>query len=563
MSSTGKTMECLTKDALLQKPQAGLTFPTYGQQRSPFTLSGAPITTIPQSITGATEKRRKPPRLDTTPRDMVQYTATADTTNLVAYFAPDNYYNVNLSTENISGPDPNTTLRFNQITYTLKFSALHSSIWPTSNVVIWGGKVIQFSMVFISSEGYFFHLCIPVKITEDTVNENVYLKTWLSKTSLPSTGLTVNDALNFRGSELDVRFATLQYCLKYNAHVTPVTVSAVRQELYELQPYTLCMFKTPLFLSKANLPEWLKADPNLDNLNVVPHPKDAINTPYRRKTFNDIFNYVMGSSEIGYYIYNGNKDPYLLGIETHFDDSYSQGVVSPAYFKVTSASISGKAFAPDQLKEGVRSLNNVKCYPIDLASQVDDNGNIYIDETSKNPINTKDVLRGDFIDEEGANMDISGADAITLDQLKKAAALADFNSSVRYWIALIIMLLITLAIVAALVVYFFRAESFGGVAVTTAMAMATRSKIDALPAAAAPAAPATPAVPAAPATPAAPAQPRNAPKQKSIFPGMLSPALPPPAVEQTHSVRNLVAEVPLQQRQAANQRTWGQYFGVR
>ena len=464
--------ECLTQDSILQKPQAGLTFPTSGQQKPPFTLSGGPITTIPQSISGGMEMRRKPPRVDVTPKDMLEYTAIADTTNLTAYFAANNYYSIKLSTEHMLGPDPNTTLRYNLITYTHKFSALHAPIWPSLNMLN-GAPYIQFSMVFRSSEGYFFHLCIPVQIVLDNKNENQYLKTWLTKSTIPSTGLTTNDLLNFRGSENSVLFATLQYCLKYDIHTLPTTVSTTPQESYVRQPYTFCLFKTPLKISQLSLPSWLSSDTSLTNSSTIPLPKEAIGTPYRRKTFDEIFNYFMGG-DIGTYIY-GNKDPYLLGVEKHFDDSYSQNAVTAAFFNVTSASISGQAFSPGQLKDGVRSLNNVKCYPIDLVSQVDENGNIYIDEGLNKPINTNDVLKNDFIDSPDlhSSVDASGGPNMALNDLQKQARAADFNSALRYWIALAIMVLIILAIVASIIVYFFRAETFGGTAVTAAVAVAS------------------------------------------------------------------------------------------
>ena len=50
-------------------------------------------------------------------------------------------------------------------------------------------------------------------------------------------------------------------------------------------------------------------------------------------------------------------------------------------------------YTPDQLKPNVRGLQNVKCYPIDLATQIDDNGNIYIDRTTNKPTDTNDVLK--------------------------------------------------------------------------------------------------------------------------------------------------------------------------
>jgi hypothetical protein len=38
-----------------------------------------------------------------------------------------------------------------------------------------------------------------------------------------------------------------------------------------------------------------------------------------------------------------------------------------------------------------RLLNSVKCYPIDLVTQVDNNGDIYIDETTSKPIDVRPI----------------------------------------------------------------------------------------------------------------------------------------------------------------------------
>jgi len=474
--------ECLTQDSILQRPQAGLTFPSYGQQLSPFTLSGGPITTIPKSITGMTEMRRKPPRTDSTTKEQIKMTSSVDTSNLVAYFAADNYYKVNLSTENIAGADPNTSLRFNNTKYTLKFSALHSALWPSVGS-------LQFSLLFMSDTGKFFHMCIPVKYSDS--NENLYLKSWVSGVPVPAGGLTMNDVMNFRGSENDVRFVTLNYCLKYNNYTTNIQSSPKTN--FKIKPYTLCLFKNDLYINETNVPEWLQNDPFLKNARVNPLPTvNMIDQTYRRKTFDDIFNYMMGG-DIAVYIY-GNKDPYLVGVEKHFDDTYTQNAVLPSYYKISTNKIAGSAYSSTQLKDGVRGLKNVKCYPIDLVSQIDEGGNIYIDESTNKPLNTGEVLR-----ELGADASSSLDTAAANDAAKKQLAAAQFDSSVRFWIAFAIIMLIALAFLISIIVYFFSAKPFAdtdSIAATPAAAAAVVAATAALPTPAAAALP-TPAAPRA------------------------------------------------------------------
>jgi hypothetical protein len=87
-------------------------------------------------------------------------------------------------------------------------------------------------------------------------------------------------------------------------------------------------------------------------------------------------------------------DNHLISAESHFGNAtQAQNSITPAFFTVKTNLLSGTAYTSDQLKEGKRGLQNVKCYPIDLANQIDDGGNIYIDENNNTPEDPRTVLR--------------------------------------------------------------------------------------------------------------------------------------------------------------------------
>jgi hypothetical protein len=412
--------DCITKDAILQKPQEGLTYPASGQPSSPFTLKGAPLTNRPQPLTGLTEYRRR-------------QNANTDTKNQQAYFALDQYYTINLASEHILGPDQNTTLRFDNRTYTLRFACVHKSLWVPKVNNARPSSPPQVSLVFTNSENQFFHICIPIQYINSSQDENIFLKYWFYTnpgTNVPS-GFTLNEILNFRSD--DVRFVTLQYCLTYN--VNRVT-----------SPYTFCLFQTPLKLNLGNCSPWLRNDPNFERPDDIPTEAQSFKS-YRRKTFDEIFNYVL-RGQINKYIYD-KVDPYLVSEEAHFDDDRTQNVILPAYFKVKSQELSGKLFNQNfsQAREGVRGLQNVKCYPIDLATQIDDEGNIFVDESTNKPI------------------DLNTVNVNKLQEYDPALALQAANkqkqneSWVRFMIAFAIIFLILLALVVVLVVFVFRGKS--------------------------------------------------------------------------------------------------------
>lgn len=416
---------CLTKDQLLQAPQEGLTYPSYGQTTPPFELKGGFYTTLPQVLTGKKVYLRKP-------------NVTTDTSNFVSYFAADNYQEIPVQGENMLRSDTSSTLRFNQKTFDLRFGLLHRSIWSSSG--------LQVSLVFISQSRTLFHICIPVVIGGELRNENQFLASWLGRKPIPGSGLSLNELVNFRGSESDVRFATMEFCLKYN-----VRTQANGKEVFDLSPYTVCMFKNPIYIQSQTCPDWLRNEPNFDSAPIMlKDVRPPLPGTWRIRDFNECFNLMFNIKKQVL----SQTDPFVLSSEEHFENTRDQNVVKPTYFKVNTTSLTGRPLTSKQTAEGVRGLQNVKCYPIDLAHQVDDGGNIYIDQTSNKPVNVKDAVTGSksgnvFPDE------IDGGDM--LDVSVEAAQAA---SRVRFWIAFAVIMLILIAFLVTIIVYVFRGTSF-------------------------------------------------------------------------------------------------------
>ena len=415
-------IQCVSTDAALRPPTT-IDFST-GQPSSPFVLKGSPMTNKPNSIPNASEYRRTAKALE----------------NIKApkYLNDENYYILNLATENIIGPDSfgNTTLRYESRNYTLAFIAIHAGLWSSSEQ--------QVSMVFTSDTFEIFHICIP--IITDTEEENPFLKAWLSpndRIPLPS-GFTVNELLNFKTPQ--VNFATLQYCLQYNEKRT-------------ISPYTLCLFETPLKVSALSSPAWLQT---LSVPSKIPAEGDP--TPYRRKTFDEIFN-LMFHGQVMYYI-RDFIEPKLISLEKHIYADVTQDVIKPVTYSVKLIEVYKKP-----IKEGfasgandsLLSLQNVKCYPINLATQIDANGNVVIDQETKKPVDLKAVSGNQVA---AANIGVGDTNAA-----------AETQAYIQFMIIFSIIFLIVLAAIIAVCVYVFRGKSISTDTQTNAALGATAASV--------------------------------------------------------------------------------------
>jgi hypothetical protein len=424
-------MSCIGQSTVIQKPQNGIVFSETAPSTPPFELKGQPLSNPPEAVRNAMQPVRKSDAVIDRSRD--------------DYTADKNYYTVNVKTPNIIGRNVNTTLRYQNETYVQEFIAVHKNIWYDPS-----NTVPQVSMVFTAPNGSIIHICIPIEHQNTSERENLFLKYWLYRKppsgQMPA-GMTLNELLNFReASGQKVTFATLQYCLNVNPTNTQTK-------------YILCLFGTPLRINTTQLENWFRDDIQLTDVrlqNTIPTETESTNKYIVKKEFDSILNFMLRGN---YYKYA--YDPRIVNDVKYFDIRSTQNVITPSYFAVTSKQIAGTMVkTPIQTEPGKRALQNIKCYPIDLVNQVDDNGNIVIDEDTNKPVDVKKVVSTNSTNQ--VPTPIEAADKI---QLQK-----ENEQKVMFWIIFGIVILIVVAILIATVVYMLKGTSYspamsGGVGV--------------------------------------------------------------------------------------------------
>jgi hypothetical protein len=377
---------------LILKPSAERGISTITQSYPPFTLYGSPLPSIIQGITGINIKSRK------TGADI-----PGDTVSDVdedAYLAYQNYENNILTSSTIITDFNGTTLRFKNQTYNLLFISMNAPFWENSSDESVMKYKPDINLLFVSyDEGGnrdFFHICIPVRQNIKESYKNPFLTSWFNKTAVSPSGLTINDLMNFRGHETAVNFNLMEFCLDYNTSGQGLGIKEKYRRPKITSGYNLCVFETPLYadlnkisniLSRTPMPIRVEGKVNDAEQPVLKINKDMI------LDFNNVFNIFLKDA-IPYYTPTSQSiiDYHRFSSERHFG-TQTQNSITPAFFTVKTSLLSGTAYTSDQLKDGKRGLKNVKCYPIDLANQIDDAGNIYIDESNNNPEDPKSVLR--------------------------------------------------------------------------------------------------------------------------------------------------------------------------
>jgi hypothetical protein len=452
-------LQCISEDAIL-RPPVKLDFSNTSQVTKPFVLNGSPMSNRPTSLSNSGEFRRKEKALKNpkTPK----------------YYNDDNYYTVNLNTQNIIGPDSfgNTTLRFEEQTYTLAYAAIHATVWE-----ILPGP--QLSMVFTTPNLAILHICIPIQLTNTDLNVNSFLAHWLYDETAMPPGFTMNETMNF--NQPIVSFASLQYCLKYNNGE-------------KVSPYTFFVFKTPLNVNVSKCPDWIT---KLSNPEKV--PAEGASQTYMRKSFDEIFN-LMLHGQLNYFM-RDVKDPRLISVESHFSDDRTQTYVKPIFYTVKQGDLYKKKSSEGFVNQF--PLQNVKCYPINLHTQIDDNGSIMIDQETNKPIDIQSV---------GSNM-YKTIDPTLAMNAQDANVIAQNN--VRYYVVLGVLGFIVFMICIVLLIFSLRGKSFidnvaavGAAGLTgTAMQFNIQAATTKAENAARTKANASSPVPTAPAVPATPAPP--------------------------------------------------------
>ena len=436
----------------IQPPQLALFNIERAKNEPIFDFKGAPLTIPPRSVSGLQEKIRK----------NIPNPYTQD----INYFVDANYFTVNLNTSNIIDAQTanmgETTIKYPNTSdgfmYDLKFICMHKNLFGTS-----GDTRAQLSLVFQSRSAAprFFHICIPVTGSPISGNqrENLFLQAWLkpSNPNMLPPGFTMNEVLNFRdGAEKPIEFTTVQYCLQLD------TLSDTQASQNKKFTYHLCIFNTPLYIAQNNLPDWLARDFQMTASS--PEPTEQITGTYMRKDFALIFNLMMrgmvrknlgnwGSGRYGVINQVRANDlviepnDYRQISTTNFIDTnpFTSAPPTPEYYLVQN----GKLVKTTPIKSapGKRSLGGIKCYPIDLANQVDDQGNIVIDEETKKPL---DVF------EARETMSAKDQEELTKTTLKQQ----DFLENALFWILFVVLLLIFMIIIGVTVIRVFPGSSF-------------------------------------------------------------------------------------------------------
>jgi hypothetical protein len=315
--------------------------------------------------------------------------------------------------------------------------AIHAPIWSIQ-------KQPQLSLVLTTPEFKILHLCIPINLTDSDENVNPFLRYWLYDERPLPLGFTVSEILNF--SQPTVSFATLQYCLKYN-------------NSEDIVPYIFCLFKDGLNINRSKAPAWISTLSTPDKF-----PAEGSTDSYMRKTSDDIFNLMM-HGQFRYFM-RDVKDPRLISVEQHFSDDRTQDVIKPVIYTVNRNLLFAK-----KTKEGFTvpkesyptiegfgqiNLQNVKCYPINLNTQIDGNGNVVVDQATNKPIDLASIQSNNY-----------GALDPTL-ALNASNAAQVNNNNIRFYVVLGIFGLIVLSIAIVLIIWIFKASSIvaasGGVA---------------------------------------------------------------------------------------------------
>jgi hypothetical protein len=414
---------CVRNDSILKKPLV-MDF-SNPQKNTPFTLYGAPLSNRPQSLMNRSEYRRKAGALTNT--------------EVAGYLGDTNYYMINDNTKHIIGADANTTLRYEGISYTQKFIAIHKPIWGED-------VAAHLSIFFTSGDNDMFHICIPVK--NSSTDENVFLKMWLHTTEslqVPG-GFTTNELLNFKGLSRDnVSYATIHYCLSYNGNKT-------------VNPYTVCIFQDAINLDFSKCEDWIKS---ITTPSTYPSETEAsAGKTYFRNTFDKIFNFMMSNK---LYFYNRTLiESKLISEETHINDAGDmQDAVKAIFYNSKISIISKQPFSPKAPRDA-KKLGNVKCYPIDLVNQIDEAGNIFIDQDTNKPIDIKAVTNP----EETYNMDLS---AIENERIKQKQN----ENYVKYIIVFTIVIVFLIGLIVAVFIWASGSSSSTGASASSTGASAS------------------------------------------------------------------------------------------
>ena len=250
--------------------------------------------------------------------------------------------------------------------YEFSFAATHTNDLKTTS----GKNVVPYilSLVFIKGVDI-YHIQIPLVLssTIQAADVNPFLRSWLDP-SPTNESFSINQLLQMKGEDT-IEFDRFLYQQNYNQASTP-SVTKITGIGSFAGKYTQCILKTPHVV-----------------LNYTSLAKNDL------ASFNDVFNYIhykpMHIANPRYPL-ELSADVYLLAnSSTKYPISTFYSIKSSDAAKVKLT----EGFADSCSAATTKLLDSVKCYPIDLATQIDSNGDVLIDETTARPIDPRPITQ--------------------------------------------------------------------------------------------------------------------------------------------------------------------------
>ena len=310
-------------------------------------------------------------------RTVLFYSETKDTP---AYSTtPSDYEQTHMNTRNILLPDyfPSSTLvdmvDTHSPRYDFAFAAFHKNDLGTTSDK---NKVDTVVSIVFRNNTDIYHIEIPLVVSSSiqASDVNPLLRCWLDPTAVSKESFSINQLFSFKQTK-KVDFDRFAFTMNYNQSSTSAAAAVTNTPRFSGK-YTLCLMKTPHYV-----------------LNYATLAKNDL------PGFNDVFNYVMYQMNIKdpRYPLQVSPDIYLLAnTVTKYPKPTFYTIPSDDLAKVRLAreETEGTEGFSDTCSAGTtKLLNSVKCYPIDLATQVDANGDIMIDETTSMPIDVTQMNR--------------------------------------------------------------------------------------------------------------------------------------------------------------------------
>lgn len=284
---------------------------------------------------------------------------------------PSNYASSQINTKNIIFSEycPGTTLvdmvDSASTRYDFCFAAIH-----TNDLNIESGKdKVQdvLSIVFINNVDV-YHIQIPLIVSSSMQpsDMNPFLQAWFNTPNVTTNqSYSINQLCTFKQSPT-VEMDRFVFKMTYNQSSTASLAQTTNIKSF-IGKYTLCVFNTPQYVLDATI-----------------FTNDL-------KTFSDVFNLIMydtmGIANPRYPLVRSSDIYFMANSPTKYPNATFYRV--PSQY-ITQINLNVKeGFASGSGSGTGRLLNSVKCYPIDLATQVDNNGDIYIDEKTSKPIDVR------------------------------------------------------------------------------------------------------------------------------------------------------------------------------